>query len=123
MGSIMSKITVIGAGSVGATIANDLMIQGTASEIVLVDINKQKAFGEALDIYQGAPFCSPAIVRSGDYQAAANSDIVIITSGLPRKPGQTGLELAQVNVNILKDITRRLCASRRRRFIFLSPTP
>ncbi len=53
MGSIMSKITVIGAGSVGATIANDLMIQGTASEIVLVDINKQKAFGEALDIYQG----------------------------------------------------------------------
>ena len=47
MGSIMSKITVIGAGSVGATIANDLMIQGTASEIVLVDINKQKAFGEA----------------------------------------------------------------------------
>ena len=107
MGSIMSKITVIGAGSVGATIANDLMIQGTASEIVLVDINKQKAFGEALDIYQGAPFCSPAIVRSGDYQAAANSDIVIITSGLPRKPGQTRLELAQVNVNILKDCARR----------------
>ena len=104
----MSKITVIGAGSVGATIANDLMIQGTASEIVLVDINKQKAFGEALDIYQGAPFCSPAIVRSGDYQAAANSDIVIITSGLPRKPGQTRLELAQVNVNILKDITPQI---------------
>ena len=104
----MSKITVIGAGSVGATIANDLMIQGTASEIVLVDINKQKAFGEALDIYQGAPFCSPAIVRSGDYEAAATSDIVIITSGLPRKPGQTRLELAQVNVNILKDITPQI---------------
>ena len=66
----MSKITVIGAGNVGATIANDLMIQGIASEIVLVDINKQKAFGEALDIYQGAPFCSPAIVRSGDYPFA-----------------------------------------------------
>ena len=49
----MSKITVIGAGSVGATIANDLMIQGIASEILLVDINKQKAFGEAMDIYQG----------------------------------------------------------------------
>ena len=108
MGSIMSKITVIGAGSVGATIANDLMIQGTASEIVLVDINKQKAFGEALDIYQGAPFCSPAIVRSGDYQAAANSDIVIITSGLPRKPGQTRLELAQVNVDILKGIMTKI---------------
>ena len=104
----MSKITVIGAGSVGATIANDLMIQGIASEIVLVDINRKKALGEALDIYQGAPFCSPAIVRSGDYPAAAGSDIVIITSGLPRKPGQSRLELAQVNIDILKDITPRI---------------
>lgn len=104
----MSKITVVGAGSVGATIANDLMIQGIATEIVLVDINKNKAFGEAMDIYQGAPFCSPAIVRSGDYDAAANSDIVIITSGLPRKPGQTRLELAQTNVNIIKQIAPQI---------------
>ena len=62
----MSKISVIGAGSVGATIANDLMIQGVASEIVLVDVNKNKAIGVALDIYQGAPFCSPATVRPGE---------------------------------------------------------
>ena len=100
----MSKITVIGAGSVGSTVANDLMIQGIATEIVLVDINKQKAFGEALDIYQGAPFCSPAIVRSGYYEDAEGSDIVIITSGLPRKPGQSRLDLAQANVNIIKQI-------------------
>lgn len=104
----MSKITVIGAGSVGATIANDLMITGVASEIVLIDINGQKAFGEAMDIYQGAPFCTPAIVRPGDYDAAENSDIVIITSGLPRKAGQSRLELAQTNVNILKDITKKI---------------
>lgn len=107
----MSKITVIGAGSVGATIANDLMIQGIASEIVLVDINRKKALGEALDIYQGAPFCSPAIVRSGDYPAAAGSDIVIITSGMPRKPGQSRLELAQVNVDILKNIAPQIVAA------------
>ena len=100
----MSKISVIGAGSVGATIANDLMVQGIASEIVLVDINKKKAIGEALDIYQGAPFCSPAIVRPGDYADTAGSDIVIITCGLARKPGMTRLDLAQVNVNILKDV-------------------
>ena len=104
----MSKITVIGAGNVGATIANDLMIQGIASEIVLIDVNKQKAFGEALDIYQGAPFCSPAIVRSGDYPAAAGSDIVVITSGLPRKAGQSRLDLAQANVNIMKDIAPQI---------------
>lgn len=100
----MGKISVIGAGSVGATIANDLMIQGVASEIILVDINKKKAFGEALDIYQGAPFCSPAIVRAGDYEDTAGSDIVIITCGIARKPGMTRLDLAQTNVNILKDV-------------------
>lgn len=65
----MSKITVIGAGSVGATIANDLMIQGIASEILLIDINKQKAFGEALDIYQARRSvrrrsCVPATMRT-----------------------------------------------------------
>ena len=104
----MSKITVIGAGNVGATIANDLMIQGIASEIVLIDINRPKAFGEALDIYQGVPYCASAIVRSGDYPAAADSDIVVITSGMPRKAGQSRLELAQVNVNIMKDIASKI---------------
>ena len=100
----MSKITVVGAGSVGATVANDLMIQGIASEIVLVDVNKKKALGEALDIYQGAPFYSPAIVRSGDYDATAGSDIVVITCGVARKPGMSRLDLAQTNVNIVKDV-------------------
>ena len=104
----MSKITVIGAGSVGATVANDLMVQGVASEIVLVDINTKKAFGEALDIYQGAPFHSPAIVRSGDYEDAADSDIVIITCGIARKPGMSRLDLAQTNVNILKDVAKNV---------------
>ena len=102
----MSKISVIGAGSVGATIANDLMIQGVASEIVLVDVNKKKAMGEAMDIYQGAPFHSPAIVRSGEYEDTADSDIVVITCGIARKPGMSRLDLAQTNVNILKDVAK-----------------
>ena len=101
----MEKITVIGAGSVGATVANDLMVQGLASEIVLVDVNKKKAVGEALDIYQGAPFCSPAIVRSGDYADASGSNVVVITCGVARKPGMSRLDLAQINVNILKEVT------------------
>ena len=104
----MGKISVIGAGSVGATIANDLMIQGVASEIVLVDVNKKKAIGEALDIYQGAPFCSPAIVRAGDYEDTANSDIVVITCGVARKPGMTRLDLAQTNVSILKSVAENV---------------
>lgn len=104
----MSKISVIGAGSVGATVANDLMIQGVASEIVLIDINKKKAMGEAMDIYQGAPFCVPAVVRSGEYEDAAGSDVVVITSGMPRKPGMTRLDLAQTNVNIIKQIAPQI---------------
>ena len=103
-----TKITVIGAGSVGSAITNDIMVQGIASEVVLIDINKEKAMGEAMDIYQGAPFCAPAIIRPGDYEDAVGSQIVIITSGVPRKPGQTRLELAQTNVNILKQITPQI---------------
>ncbi len=104
----MNKISVIGAGNVGATIANDLMIQGVASQIVLIDINMKKAEGEALDIYQGAPFHSPAIVRAGGYEAAADSDIVVITCGMARKPGMSRLDLAQTNVNILKDVAQKV---------------
>ena len=81
----MSKVTIIGAGSVGSAIANNMVTMGIATEIVLIDINRDKAFGEALDIYQGITFCSPAIVRSGDYPEAKGSDIVIITSGIARK--------------------------------------
>lgn len=102
------KVTIIGAGSVGATIANDMVVTATATDIVLIDIDENKAFGEAMDIYQGTSFGAPAVVRSGNYEDAANSSVVIITSGLPRKPGQTRLELAQTNVDILKDITSKV---------------
>jgi len=100
-----SKITIIGAGSVGSAIANDIVAMSLATEIVLIDINKQKAFGEATDIFQGTGFSNPSMVRAGDYPDAAGSSMVIITSGLARKPGQSRLELAQANVNILKSIT------------------
>ena len=100
----MSKITIIGAGNVGATIAYAATITGLASDIVLIDINTEKAIGEAMDIRQGTPFCAPCTIRSGSYQDAAGSDIVVLTSGLARKPGQTRLELAQTNVNITKSI-------------------
>ena len=100
-----SKITIIGAGSVGATIAYTLSSQDIASEIVLIEINKQKAEGEVLDIIQGTCFRDPISIIAGDYEDAKDSDIVIITSGIARKPGQTRLELTQTNVNILKSIT------------------
>ena len=106
----MSKVTIIGAGNVGATIANDLATMGIASEIVLIDINKEKAFGEAMDIYQGVTFAYPAYVRSGDYEDAAGSDLVVITSGIARRPNQTRLDLIQTNTKIIKDITPQIVA-------------
>ncbi|MCR4789809.1 MAG: L-lactate dehydrogenase [Treponemataceae bacterium] len=98
------KITIIGAGQVGSTIAFALTLKQLASEIVLVDIAKEKAMGEAMDIRQGTPFIGPVYVHDGDYQDAKDSDIVILTSGVARKPGQTRLDLAQTNVNITKSI-------------------
>lgn len=101
----MNKITIIGTGSVGATIAYTLTLQGLASEIVMIDINGEKALGEALDIRQGTPFCNPCSVYAGSYADAVDSDIVVITSGVARKPGQSRLDLAQTNVNVIKAIT------------------
>ena len=100
----MNKITIIGAGSVGATIGYTMMVTGLASEIVLVDINQEKASGEALDIRQGVPFCHPTNIYVGTYSDAKNSNIVIITSGMARKAEQSRLELAQANVDILKNV-------------------
>ena len=103
-----SKITIIGAGSVGSTIAYNLSNNDLASEIVLIDINKEKVEGEVMDIVQGTSFRNPISIVAGDYEAAKDTDIVIITSGIARKPGQTRIELTQTNVNILKSITPQI---------------
>ncbi len=100
----MNKITIIGSGSVGSTIAYTLTLTGVASEIVLIDINGDKAMGEAMDIRQGTPFTNPCSIYAGSYPDATGSDIVVITSGVARKPGQSRLDLAQINVDILKSI-------------------
>ena len=100
----MNKVSIIGTGSVGSTIAYTLTVMGLVSEIVMIDINSEKALGEALDIRQGTPFCGACSIYAGDYRDAVNSDIVIITSGIARKPGQSRLELAQTNVDITKMI-------------------
>ncbi len=100
----MNKITIVGTGSVGSTIAYTLTVTGMASEIVMIDINGEKAMGEALDIRQGTPFCSSCDLYAGSYADAVNSNIVIITSGVARKPGQSRLDLAQTNVNITRSI-------------------
>ena len=89
------KVTVIGAGNVGSTIAYTLSLGTIASEIVLIDINKEKVEGEVMDIVQGTSFRDPISVIAGDYEDARDSDIVVITSGIGRKPGQTRIEYSK----------------------------
>lgn len=103
-----TKVTIIGAGSVGSTIAYTFSTADIASEVVLIDVNRNKVAGEVMDIAQGTSFRNPISFIAGEYEDAKDSDIVIITSGIARKPGQTRLELTQINVEILKDITPKI---------------
>ena len=100
----MNKVTIIGSGRVGSTIAYSLTCRGLAQEIVIIDIAADRAMGEAQDIRQGLSYDSSCIVYAGNYEDAKGSDIVIITSGIARKPGQSRLELIQTNVGIQKSI-------------------
>ncbi|MCK8828331.1 L-lactate dehydrogenase [Natroniella acetigena] len=99
-----NKIAIIGAGGVGATTAYALMIKGIGSEIVLVDINKQKAEGEAMDLNHGSSFVNPVKVYAGDYSDCKDAEIIIITAGAKQKPDETRLDLVDKNVAIFKEM-------------------
>lgn len=101
---IMAKISVIGAGQVGATLAYTLAISGTATELVLVDIDFDKATGEMLDISHGLQFIAPVTLSSGDYELIRGSDIVAVTAGAPQKDGEGRRSLLTHNSAILADV-------------------
>ena len=107
----MSKVTVIGAGAVGATCADVVARHEIANEVVLVDIKEGTAEGKALDLYQVAPielFDSRLIGSTNDYSVTANSDVVVITSGVPRKPGMSRDDLISINADIVKTVTENV---------------
>jgi malate dehydrogenase len=105
------KITVVGAGNVGATCADVLAHKDAASTVVLLDIKEGISEGKALDIWQCAPidrFNTKTIGVTNDYEATAKSDVVVITSGLPRKPGMSRDDLIEVNAAIVKNVTENV---------------
>lgn len=107
----MSKVTVVGAGNVGATCANVLTVNEVASEVVLLDIKEGFAEGKAIDIMQTQPtlgFATKVTGVTSDYGQTANSDVVVITSGLPRKPGMTREELIGVNAGIVNTVVSNI---------------
>jgi L-lactate dehydrogenase len=99
-----NKIAVIGAGGVGATTAYALMVQGVGSEIVLIDLDKDKAEGEAMDLRHGASFVNPVDIYAGGYEDLADAKLIIITAGAAQKPGETRLDLIKKNTGIFKNI-------------------
>lgn len=109
----MSKVTVVGAGNVGATTANVLVTTQVADEVVLIDIKEGVSEGKAMDIMQTANILGLQSRLTGvtnDYAKTANSDVVVITSGVPRKPGMTREELIGVNAKIVKSVTESVLA-------------
>ncbi len=107
----MSKVTVVGAGNVGATCADVIVKQGIADEVVLLDIKEGVSEGKAMDIMQTANILNINTRLTGvtnDYEATKDSDVVVITSGIPRKPGMTREELIGVNAGIVKSVTDQL---------------
>ncbi len=107
----MSKVTVIGAGNVGATCANVLTVNEVADKIVLLDVKEGIAEGKAMDIMQTSTllgFNSTVIGSTNDYEKTANSDVVVITSGIPRKPGMTREELIGVNAGIVQSVVSNI---------------
>lgn len=106
------KIVLVGTGFVGMSMAYSLLNQGGVNELVLIDVVKEKAEGEAMDLSHGMPFAPTKMdIKAGDYSDCKDANIVVITAGLNQKPGQTRLELAKANAKIMKDITKQVVAS------------
>jgi L-lactate dehydrogenase len=105
---LKGKITIIGAGFVGSTIAYTMMLSGLVSEIVLLDINKDKAQGDVLDLNHGLSFITPIKITGGDdYSEIKGSDMLIITAGVGQRPGESRIDLLKRNVSVFEDILNK----------------
>ena len=116
------KLVVVGDGAVGSTTAYTIMLGGLFSEIVIIDINREKAEGDALDIAHGVALVKPVKVYAGDYRDCKDADIVIITAGVGQAPGETRLDLLKRNVSVMKIITESIMQHAPKDVILLTVT-
>lgn len=100
------KIGIIGMGRVGSSIAFAVLMKGMARELVLVDLDRKKAEGDALDLLHGTPFTRRAKITAGDYSDLTGSDVVVVTAGASQRPGETRLQLLDRNVEVIKNISK-----------------
>ena len=117
------KVGVVGCGFVGAASAFAIMESGLFSEMVLLDANKEKAEGEALDISHGLPFAKPMQIYAGDYEDIADAAIVVVTAGAGQKPGETRLDLVKKNVGIFKTIIPQIAEKNKEGILLIVANP
>lgn len=119
----MSRVVIIGSGFVGATSAYVIALQNLADEIVLIEINQKLAEGEAMDIYDGSSAFGGAPIRVGDYKDCAGSDVIVITAGLGRKPGQSREELLETNEKIVDSVLEEIRPYYTESFVMMVSNP
>ena len=119
----IQKAAVIGCGFVGSSIAFTLMQSGIFSELVLIDANRDKAEGEAMDLSHGLPFTHPMDIRAGDYDDVADCALVIVTAGVGQKPGETRLDLVHKNVAIFRSIIPEIARRNRDAILLIVSNP
>jgi L-lactate dehydrogenase len=119
----LKKVGIVGIGAVGSTVAFALMMKGFYNEIVLVDRNKDKAEGEAMDISHGLAYASPTKIYSGDYADLADASLIVVTAGAAQKEGETRLDLIQKNTAIMKSVMGQIVAVRPQGMILIVSNP
>ena len=118
------KVALIGTGFLGMSMAYSMLNRGGISELVLIDIDKEKTEGEEMDLSHGLPFApQKMVIKAGDYDDCKDAEVVVITAGAAQKPGQTRLELAEVNTKIIKSITKSIMASGFNGIIIVATNP
>ncbi|MFR2787493.1 MAG: L-lactate dehydrogenase [Clostridia bacterium] len=118
------KVVLVGTGFVGMSMAYSMLNRGGISELILIDIDKDKTVGEEMDLSHGLPYApQKMIIKSGDYSQCKDAQVVVITAGIAQKPGQTRLELAEVNAKIVKSITKEIMASGFNGIIIVASNP
>ena len=118
------KVVLVGTGFVGMSMAYAMLNRGGVDEWVLIEIKKDKTVGEERDLSHGLPFApQKMIIKAGEYDECKDAQVVVITAGIPQKPGQSRLELAQTNTKIMKEITENIMASGFNGIIIVASNP